>query len=126
MDLHGIVKGVIGAVNPLVPATMQISTGYTDNADGSRTPTYSTLAVNAQVQSMTYMDLRQVEGLNLNGTRRAIYLEGEFNGVNRPSQKGGDLVTLTDGPNAGIWLIAQVIEQWENWCKVIVTLQDGS
>ena len=78
----------------------------------------------AQVQALTYKDLQQVDGVNLNGVARAIYFYGEFNGVVRPRQKGGDLIQLTDGPNAGTWLITHVLETWPDWCKVAVVLQN--
>lgn len=123
MNLHGIAAPVIAAVNPPVVATVRISTGYTTNPDGSRTPTYQTSAVTAQVQALTYRDLQQIEGLNLNGTRRAIYLNGALNGVVRVSQRGGDLITLSDGT---VWLTAYVFEQWPDWVKVAATLQEGS
>lgn len=126
MNLHAMAAGQIGAINPFVPASIQVSTGYTTDAAGKRTPTYAVVTGTAQVQALTFMDLKQVDGLNLNGTRRAIYFYGAFNGVVRPAQKGGDVVTLTDGPNAGAWLIAQVLEQWPDWCKVAVTLQNGA
>lgn len=126
MNLHGLVAGNIGAVNPFVPASMKVSTGYTTAGDGKRTSTYSNVTGQAQVQALTFKDLQQLDGINLNGTRRAIYFYGDFNGVVRPARKGGDLVTLTDGPNSGTWLIAQVLEQWPDWCKVAVTLQNGA
>jgi hypothetical protein len=127
MDLHGIAAGAINTVNPFVPATFQVATGtFVTSDSGKRTPNYTSMAVSAQVQSLTYMDLKQLDGINMNGTRRAIYLKGAFNGVVRPTQKGGDLVTLTDGPNAGVWLTAQVLEQWPDWCKLAVTLQNGA
>lgn len=124
MNLHGIVGPVIAAVNPPVWATLQRSNGYTTNGDSSRTPAYEApITVQAQVQPLTYRDLQQVDGLNLNGTRRAIYLSGFLNGVVRVSQKGGDLVTLPDG---SVWLTALVLEQWPTWVKCAVTLQNGS
>lgn len=126
MNLHGIAAGQIGAINPFVPASMQVSTGYDTAPGGKRTSTYQTVTGTAQVQALTFKDLSQLDGLNLNGTRRAIYFYGAFNGVVRPAQKGGDLITLTDGHNAGKWLIAQVLEQWPDWCKVAVTLQNES
>lgn len=126
MDLHSIVSGVVGTINPFVPATIQVSIGYTTSDDGTRVPQYDTINVSAQVQALTYADLRQIDSLNLNGTRRAIYLKGAFNGTVRPQSKGGDLITLTDGPNAGVWLVAMVLEQWPDWCKVVTTLQNGA
>ena len=126
MDLFGLSGAAIQAVNPSVAATLKTSTGSTVNADFSRTPTYATTSVTAQVQAMSYRDLAQVQGLNLNGSKRKIYLRGAVGGVVRVSSKGGDLITLTDGPNAGVWLVAMVLEQFEDWCSVAVTLQDGS
>jgi hypothetical protein len=76
-----------------------------------------------QVQALTGRDLQQIDGLNLQGTRRAIYIEGDIEGIVRPTQQGGDLITTPDG---SIWLVAMVLETWPNWCKVAVTLQNGS
>lgn len=125
MNLHSIAVGLISAVNPQVLATVRVSTGYTVLPNRKQVPTYDTMTdVPAQVQALTFRDLQQLDGLNLNGTRRAIYLYGRFDGVVRSQVKGGDLVTLVDSPNAGVWLVAQVLEQWSGWCKVAVTLQN--
>lgn len=130
MNLHQVASGVIAAVNPFQPVTIQASTGYATAAGGKRTPTYAP-AVNAsgQVQDLTGKDLRQLEGLNISGSQRTIYLNGIVSGVVRMSQRGGDLITLADGT---VWLTTQVLEQWDTvngtlgptgWCKVSVTLQ---
>lgn len=125
MNLHGVVSGAIGAVNPFITGTVQVSTGYTTSDDGSQVPTYDTFDdVQMQVQALTYRDLLQVEGLNLNGTRRAIYMNGRADGVVRSLMKGGDLITIADGANAGVWLVAYVLEQWADWTKIAVTLQN--
>ena len=122
MNLHGIVAASIGAVNPFVVGSIQYSTGYTTDDSGAQQPQYTNVTgVSMQVQALTYRDLQQVEGLNLNGTRRAIYLYGVAQGVVRSLSKGGDLITLPDG---SIWLIAQMLEQWPDWCKAVCTLQD--
>ena len=193
MNLHGVVSGVVSAVNPQVPATVQVSTGPSaTSADGSRSPTFATpgaitaslaagvmtvsavsagkllkgqtiagagvdpgttilaqnsgtpggpgdyavtgsqtlgsqamtttLVVPAQVQSLTFRDLQQIEGLNLQGTRRAIYFYGAIEGLVRPTGQGGDLVVLPDGQT---WLVAIVLEHWPDWCKVAATLQNA-
>ena len=127
MDLFGIATAAIQVVNPNVPATLTPLVGYTTDSSGHRAPTPSTpQSVMVQVQPLTMRDLRQVEGLNLNGTLRAIYIRGVANATVRVSGLGGELVTLTDGPNAGTWLVNQVLEQWETWVKCCVTLQNGS
>lgn len=124
MNLHGIVSGAIGTVNPQVMASLRVSDGYTTAPDGSRIPTYADPVTGmAQVQALTFKDLSQLDGINMNGEARAIYLYGQFNAVLRAAQKGGDLITLTDGPNAGGWLIVQVLEQWPDWCKAAVVRQ---
>lgn len=84
----------------------------------------TTLGATAQIQPMSYKDIQQTEGLNLNGTRRSIYINGALNGLVRPQFKGGDIVTF---PRTGeIWLIAMVLEQWPDWVKVAATLQNLS
>lgn len=125
MNLHGLVSGAIGAVNPHVSASIDLSTGYTTNPDGSRVPTYQTVTGTAQVQALTYKDLEQVDGLNLNGEARGIYFYGDIQGVVRAKTKGADVITLSDGPNAGKWLVVQVLETWPDWCKCACVLQTG-
>lgn len=85
----------------------------------------SALVLRAQVQALTYKDLQQISGINLNGTRRAIYLQGKLDGVVRSLEKGGDLISIASGANAGEWLVGMVLEQWQDWCKVAATLQNG-
>ncbi len=125
MNLHGVVSGAVGLVNPHVPASIDVSTGYTTNPDGSRVPIYQTVTGTAQVQALTYKDLTQIDGLNQNGAARGIYFYGDIQGVLRAKTKGGDVVTLSDGPNAGKWLVVQVLETWPDWCKCACVLQTG-
>lgn len=125
MNLHKIVTGAVGKVNPFVPGSVRISTGSVTEADGTRIPTYRTYNnVSMQVQALTGKDLQQIDGLNLNGTLRKIYCNGQLDATTRVSQRGGDLITLRDGPNVGVWLTAQVMEQWEDWCSIVVVLQN--
>lgn len=124
MNLHGIVAPVIGSVNPNVPCTMQNNTGTITNPDGSRTPIYVTVTGTAQVQALTYKDLKQIDGLNQNGAARGIYFYGDIQGVLRTKNKGGDIITLTDGPNVGNWLVIQVLETWADWSKCACVLQN--
>jgi hypothetical protein len=128
MNLHGIVSSAIGAVNPFVPATVRRSTGYTTNADYSRTPTTSDLPIRAQVQALTADDLKQLDGLNIQGVMRALYTDGSVAGVIRVAAKGGDVVVFPNGtlPEGNTWLCTHVLEQWPDWCKIAITLQNGS
>lgn len=125
MNLHGLVSGAISTVNPFILGTVKYSTGATTDAAFTRQPSYTTVTgVQMQVQALTAEDLRQVDGLNLNGTKRAIYLYDQINGVVRSKSKGGDLIVIDSGVNAGTWLVNLVLEQWPDWCKCAVTLQN--
>ncbi|NTJ46908.1 hypothetical protein G6K93_07765 [Agrobacterium rhizogenes] len=124
MNLHGLVSGAIGTVNPHVPCSIAGSTGYMTNPDGTRTPTYTpAITGTAQVQALTFKDLAQLDGINKNGAARGIYFYGDIQGVLRAKAKGGDIVTLSDGPNVGNWLVTQVLETWPDWCKCACVLQ---
>ena len=121
MNLHQIVRGAITSVNPDIPVQVKISTGYTTTPAGKRIGTYAPpVAMTAQVQALTSTDLRKLEGLNIQGSMRTIYLSGSLDGVSRVKQKGGDLVTLPDGT---VYLTTMVLEQWPDWVKVACTLQ---
>lgn len=197
MNLHGIASGYVAAVNPLIPISIRMSTGYEIDpetfvsgpsyatpgglsasiADGILTVsavsagklmerqtltgagvlpetqivsqltgddggigTYqlnriyesplaevamtSDLILMAQVQPITWRDLQQMEGVNLGGTRRKIYINGTTDGIVRSLRKGGDLVTIAVGVNAGVWLVPQVLEQFPDWCCAAITLQN--
>lgn len=125
MNLHAVVAPIIGAVNPNVPCSMQVSTGYTTNDDGTQIPTYNTVTGTAQVQALTFKDLAQVEGVNQNGAARGIYFYGDIVGVLRTRTKGGDIITLSDGANIGNWLVVQPLETWAvGWCKCACVLQN--
>lgn len=71
------------------------------------------------MQELSSTDLRQVDAINIQGILKSAYLNGNFNGVNRPDQKGGDILIV----NGQQWLVVKVPELWPEWCRVIVNLQ---
>src|ERR1700744_1904006 len=79
-----------------------------------------------QEQALQYKDLKQLDAINQNGTRRKFYLYGVSAGVVRSLEKGGDLIIDSYG---AVWLVVIVFEQWQRelgWCSVGVTLQDNA
>jgi len=136
MNLQAIAVPVIAAVNPPITATLMISTGYTVGPDFSQVPSWATVAgVQCQVQPLSSDDLRQLEGLNVQGTHRAVYLNGNIEGIDRQAVKGGDMLqfpSLPDFPGQTTWLVTQVLEHWGDgqgaagWSRLAVTLQNGS
>ena len=125
MDLLGMTSGAVGMVNPRVPLVVQVSRGSTKNDAFEPVPLYEPpITLMGQVQPLEWRDIQMIDGLNLQGTRRKIYLFGAFEGIVRVDRKGGDLIT---DPKGNIWLVAVVAEHWENqWCAVIATLQNES
>lgn len=124
MNLHGIVSSAIATVNPFVNITIQVSAGYTTSASGKRTPTYEAPIVKlAQVQPLQYQDIILADGLQIQGERKKIYINGRVDGLVRQEQKGGDLVTLPDGT---IWKVAVIVEDWPDWTAALITRQNGA
>ena len=124
MNLHSIVGPVVAAINPWVIGAYQRSLGSVQQTDYSRKPSYAK-AVNVQIQmqALSFRDLTQIQGLNQNGEKRAMYISARWEGVSRPESRGGDIVTL---PCGTVWLVAQVLENWhqtDGWCKVAVVRQ---
>ena len=120
MDLHNTVAGLIGSVNPFISAQVYQSTGYTTLGDGSQTPAYAApITVQIQKQETSFKDLKQLEGLSMQGVYCAVYLTGNIYGIERGTARGGDKFVF----NGQTWLVAAVPEQWPNWTKAILVLQ---
>lgn len=123
MDLRSIANSVSGAVNPNVIVSVQRSTGYTIGAGHKQVPSYAVAVTGpAQVQALDAIDLKQLDGMNIQGVIRAIYLRGSLAGVIRPDGTGGDLVTI----GVQTWLVVKVLESWPNWTKAAIVLQGGA
>lgn len=126
MDLRGIANGITSTVNKNVTARVLRSTGYTIGTGLKQVPTYADPIVGpANVQALDNDDLKQIDGLNLQGVIRAIYLRGALAGTVRPNQTGGDLVLLQDDKAVWrTWLVVKVLESWPTWSKAVIVLQD--
>ena len=123
MNLNAIVSPAIGAINPNIRLSVQVAISYATAADGSRAPMYNApVEVWGQLQPLSYDDIRQIEGMNLQGMRKRIYLNGTIKGLVRGRRMGGDLITTPDGQ---VWKVALVTEAWPDWTSAVVTLQEG-
>lgn len=123
INVRGIANAVTQGVNPNIAVTLKTSTGYTiDPATRRQVPAYSTTPGYGQLQALDGMDLRQLDGLNLQGSLRALYVYGPAAGVVRPDGKGGDVFTI-DGKD---WLVVKVLETWPTWCKVCINYQGAA
>jgi len=125
MNLRGLANKYTRLTNNNIQVNWVQSTGYVTDDAGKRVPTSITLTVDAQVQALSTSDLQHIDGLNITGVMRTVYLYGNAAGVVRADQIGGDILRFPEVPNGTIrnWLITQVVETWSDWCHVIVTLQ---
>lgn len=119
MNLRGIANGLTSRINPNVAGIFQVNTGFTTLPGGKRVPSYNNVDVSVQFQELSSTDLKQIDAVNIQGILRSAYLNGNFNGVNRPEQKGGDILLVGNDK----WLVVKVPELWPDWCRVIVNLQ---
>lgn len=123
MDLRSIANSVSSQVNPNIIVTVLRSTGAAIGRGGKQAPTYADPVTGpAQLQALDGSTLRQMDGLNIQGVLRAIYLRGNLSAVIRPDSKGGDLVMI-DGKT---WLIVKVLETWPLFTKAVVQYQNGN
>jgi hypothetical protein len=121
-------EGGVGTYT-VAPSQTVESQPLTLTGSGQRVPIWTTIAnVPMQFQALTSDDLKQLDGLNISAVKRAVHLNGIFEGVDRPGVKGGDLLlapTGLSGADLDTWLVVQVLESFEasGWCRVAVTLQ---
>ena len=128
MDLRGLANAVSNAVNPNMIVSVQRSTGFTVGAGLRQQPQYASPVIGpAQLQALDGSDLKQLDGLNIQGVIRAIYLRGSLSAVVRANSDGGDLVTIAPpAPQCyvGTWLVVKVLEAWPYFTKCAIVLQD--
>lgn len=120
MDLRGLVNGATSTVNSNVVVTVKRAVGYTVGTGRKQVPQYADGVTGpGQVQALDSDDLKQLDGLNIQGTIKAIYLRGVLAGVVRPEGTGGDIVEIGDQT----WLVVKVLEGWPTWTKAAICLQ---
>lgn len=126
INVRALANSVIQQVNQNIQATWKRSTGgYITNGAGHRVPTVQATSVQIQVQGTSSDDLKQIDGLNIQGVMRTVIMYGNVQGVVRTGQKGGDLLSFPDSPGATSkdWRVVHVLESWPTWCRVIVVMQ---
>lgn len=118
LNMHGLVRGAIQAVNEDIAGSVYVSTGRT-NVRGILTPTFSAVAAQLQVQAQKHDPIRHERSLEYSNSYITVYAYGDFSDIERPSGSGGDVVNFLD-PNTGMsrwYYISQVLEWWPGWCS---------
>lgn len=130
MDLRGIANQVSDTVNPNIIVTWRASNGFSIGTAGKQQPQYLTGVTGpAQVQALDNSDLKQIEGLNISGSIRALYMRGNLAAVIRADSKGGDQIIIGAQRGApallvGTWLTSKVLESWPDWTKIVIVKQN--
>ena len=121
MNLHSMISGAIGAINPHQKAKIVVWGEQKTLPSGKVMPSATeTVEATVQRQELSQKDLAHIAGLNVQGQLCAVYLNGQHSGIVRPDGKGGEQFTLADGT---VWKVIAVPEQWPDWSKVILCRQ---
>lgn len=126
LNLHGIVRGAINAVNSDIAITYLASLGNTVRAGGKQVPSFALpVLLSGQVQPIPQAKLEHYSFVNAQGIYRRVYVFGQQNAIDRIAQLGGDLLKFAEVPGGvqRTWLIEACEEQWPGWCNLVVTLQ---
>lgn len=120
MNLRAIANQASQSINANIPVNVLRSIGYTIGAGRKQVPTYaSPVSGFGNLQALDSVDLKQLDGLNIQGEIKAIYLYGTVAGALRTDQVGGDLVEIA----GRTWLVVKVLEGWATWTKAAIVLQ---
>jgi hypothetical protein len=129
MNLRAIANAATQAINPNIPVTVKSPNDYTiDPATRRQVPSYITTSAQGQLQALDGDDLKQLFGLNIQGSIRAMYLYGSIAGVIRPDASPQSHVIFTSNEGGVVksreWGVFKVLETWPDWCKVAIVYQD--
>jgi len=120
LNLHGIAGKAIGAVNPFVEAQIYRIMSPVKNDDYSRAQLLTEpVTMMVQKQSVTQQDIRHTDFINVQGILTSIYTDGNWCGINRPKQRGGDKFVIGEET----WIVVSIPELWPDWTRVIACLQ---
>jgi hypothetical protein len=123
IDLRSIANTAIQPINQDIMVEVWASTGYTIGAGLKQIPSYAApLTLPAQIQALTNDELRQIDGLNISGVSKAIYIKGDLRGIVKPDSLGGDLVKWSNKT----WLVVKVLESWPTWTKCVLIYQGAN
>lgn len=130
--LRSMANRLTSGVNPNVPATLLVSTGYTTDAAGLQVPAYAAPeTVSVQIQALTQKELQHLDKLNITNGQAGVFIDRQLNSADRSSGSGGDVFQFADDPKIPAdlrgteWLVVAVLEGWpgSGWCRAAITRQ---
>lgn len=120
MNLRQIANNAITSINPNISAILKKYAGETIGHGHKPVPSYlPDQNVTIQLQPISRGDMQHVDGLNIQGLAKVIYVNGNYFSVQREMEQGGDIFVI----NGEQWLVVEPVELWPNWCRLIAVLQ---
>ncbi len=120
MNLRQIANNAITSINPNIPAILKKYAGEAIGPGRKPVPSYlPDQNVTIQLQPISRGDMQHVDGLNIQGLAKVIYVNGNYFSVQRELEQGGDIFVI----NGEQWLVVEPIELWPDWCRLIAVLQ---
>jgi len=123
INVRGIVRSGVNSINPDTPVVILQSSGFTVLPGGIQAPGYlPAVSAIAQVQPIPSEELKHIANFNSSSVYYDLYIDGDWHGLNRADEKGGDLIYF-DGFE---WLVISRPEAFSlssNWTKVRVVQQ---
>ncbi|EFM4663029.1 TPA: hypothetical protein RXJ23_001248 [Escherichia coli] len=120
MNLRQMANNAITSINPNIPAILKKYAGETIGSGRKPIPSYlPDQHVTIQLQPISRGDMQHVDGLNIQGLAKVIYVNGNYFSVQRELEQGGDIFVI----NGEQWLVVEPIELWPDWCRLIAVLQ---
>jgi hypothetical protein len=121
MNLHDVVAGAIGSVNPHETVTIWRCTGV-NVVKGVVSPVYAPLTRRAQIQQPSPSDLQQNERVARAQHSLKAWVNVPADTVNRNAQTAEDIIERDDGT---YWLIVGIREAFERagWVSVLAVEQ---
>lgn len=120
MNLRQIANNAITSINPNIPAVLKKYAGEIIGPGRKPTPSYlPDQNVTIQLQPISRGDMQHVDGLNIQGLAKVIYVNGNYFSVQREMEQGGDIFVI----NGEQWLVVEPLELWPDWCRLIAVLQ---
>ncbi|MGE1402271.1 hypothetical protein ACMFFG_14560 [Citrobacter freundii] len=120
MNIHKIANSAIRRVNPNTSAILKKYAGETTGPGRKPVPSYlPDQNVTIQLQPISRGDMQHVDGLNIQGLAKVIYVNGNYFSVQREMEQGGDIFVI----NGEQWLVVEPVELWPDWCRLIAVLQ---
>lgn len=126
MNLRQIANNAITSINPNITSTLRKYAGEGIGAGRKPVPKYyPDQQVTIQLQPVPRGEMQHVDGLNVAGLAKIIYVNGNYFSVNRALEKGGDLFEFEYAGAKQTWLVVEPVELWPDWCRLLCVLQLG-